>query len=219
MTLTCVCICVHAHMCVCVYVCISCGMRVCVCAKRTAGSRCEPAQNLFSLSHSLSSVYIYTFIHTHRRIGGGGFRKLAIVTVVERHQTRLHESCHTYGWVMSLMSQDKECIHMTHVMHESWHAAYPHINIYARTYIRTGWRRLIESPKLQIIFHKRATEYRSLLRKMTNQNKGSYESSPPCIISQNQYEIHTKVTFTNKSFLRKDMALFFWRCFSALPQK
>jgi len=45
----------------------------------------------------------------------------------------------------------------------------------------TGWRRLIGSPKLQIIFHKRATKYRSLLRKMTYKDKGSYESSPPCI--------------------------------------
>ena len=46
--------------------------------------------------------------------------------------------------------------------------------------IITGWRRLIGSPKLQIIFHKRATNYRSLLRKMTYKDKGSYESSPPC---------------------------------------
>jgi len=45
----------------------------------------------------------------------------------------------------------------------------------------TGWRRLIGSLKLQIIFHKRATEYRSLLRKMTYEHKGSYESSPPCM--------------------------------------
>jgi len=45
----------------------------------------------------------------------------------------------------------------------------------------TGWRRLIGSPKLQIIFHKRAPKYRSLLRKMTCKDKGSYESSPPCI--------------------------------------
>jgi len=44
----------------------------------------------------------------------------------------------------------------------------------------TGWQRLIGSPKLQIIFHKRATKYRSLLRKMTCKDKGSYESSPPC---------------------------------------
>ena len=45
----------------------------------------------------------------------------------------------------------------------------------------TGWRRLIGSPKLQIIFHKRATKYRSLLRKMIYEDKGSYESSPPCM--------------------------------------
>jgi len=44
----------------------------------------------------------------------------------------------------------------------------------------TGWQRLIGSPELQIIFHKRATKYTSLLRKMTHKDKGSYESSPPC---------------------------------------
>jgi len=44
----------------------------------------------------------------------------------------------------------------------------------------TGWRRLIGSFKLQIIFHKRAIEYRSLLWKMTYKVKGSYDSSPPC---------------------------------------
>ena len=44
----------------------------------------------------------------------------------------------------------------------------------------TGWRRLIGSLKLQIIFHKRATKYGSLLRKMTYIDKGSYESLPPC---------------------------------------
>ena len=36
----------------------------------------------------------------------------------------------------------------------------------------TGWRRLIGSPKMQVIFHKRATKYRSLLRKMTYKDKG-----------------------------------------------
>ena len=41
----------------------------------------------------------------------------------------------------------------------------------------TGWQRLIGSPKLQIIFHKGATRYRSLLRKITYKDKGSYESS------------------------------------------
>jgi len=43
-----------------------------------------------------------------------------------------------------------------------------------------GWRKFIGSPKLQIIFHKRATKYISLLPKMTYKDKGYYESSPPC---------------------------------------
>ena len=43
----------------------------------------------------------------------------------------------------------------------------------------TGWRSLIGSPKLQVIFHKRVTKYRSLLQKMTYKDKRSYESSPP----------------------------------------
>jgi len=44
----------------------------------------------------------------------------------------------------------------------------------------TGWRRLIGSPKLQIIFHKRASKYRLLLRKTTYKDKGSHDSTPPC---------------------------------------
>ena len=54
--------------------------------------------------------------------------------------------------------------------------------------MHTGWRRLIGSPKLQIIFHKRATKYRSLLRKMTHKDKGSYESSPPCMPERTEKE-------------------------------
>ena len=56
-----------------------------------------------------------------------------------------------------------------------------HTRIYIYTHTRTGWRRLIGSPKLQIIFHKWATKYRALLLKMTYKDKGSYESWPPCI--------------------------------------
>ena len=52
---------------------------------------------------------------------------------------------------------------------------------YLWRHVSTGWRGLIGSPKLQIIFHQRATKYRSLLRKMTYKDKGSYQSSPPCI--------------------------------------
>ena len=62
----------------------------------------------------------------------------------------------------------------------------------------TRWRRLIGSPTLQIISHKRATKYRSLLRKITYKDKASYESSSPCS--------HCACTFAQpreKSELRK----------------
>jgi len=55
-----------------------------------------------------------------------------------------------------------------------------HTHIYNVYVYVTGWRRLIGSPKLQIISHKRATQYESLLQKMTYKDNGSYESSPPC---------------------------------------
>ena len=48
----------------------------------------------------------------------------------------------------------------------------------ASTYV---WQRLIGSPKLQIIFQKRATKYRALLRKMTYKDNASYVSSSSCI--------------------------------------
>jgi len=38
----------------------------------------------------------------------------------------------------------------------------------------------IECLKLQVIFRKRATKYRALLRKMTCKDKASYGSWPPC---------------------------------------
>ena len=44
----------------------------------------------------------------------------------------------------------------------------------------TGWRRLIGCLKLQVIFRKRATNYRALLREMTYKDKASYGPSPPC---------------------------------------
>ena len=44
----------------------------------------------------------------------------------------------------------------------------------------TGWRRPIRCLKLQVIFYKRATNYRALLRKMTHKDQAFYGSSPPC---------------------------------------
>jgi len=44
----------------------------------------------------------------------------------------------------------------------------------------TGWRRPIGCLELQVIFRKRATNYRALLRKMTYEDKASHDSTPPC---------------------------------------
>jgi len=44
----------------------------------------------------------------------------------------------------------------------------------------TGWQRPIGCLKLQVIFRKRATNHRALLRKMTYEDKASYDSTPPC---------------------------------------
>ena len=43
----------------------------------------------------------------------------------------------------------------------------------------TGWRRPIECLKLQVIFRKRATNYRALFRKTTYKDMASYGSLPP----------------------------------------
>ena len=45
----------------------------------------------------------------------------------------------------------------------------------------TRWRRPIGRLKLQVIFRKRATKFRALLRKMTSKDKASYGSWSPCI--------------------------------------
>jgi len=44
----------------------------------------------------------------------------------------------------------------------------------------TGWRRLIGCLKLQLIFRKRAINYRALVQKMICKDKASYGSSSPC---------------------------------------
>jgi len=66
----------------------------------------------------------------------------------------------------------------------SWHIRIPMIGDFLKDLLRekdTGWRRSIGCLQLQVIFRKRATDYRAFLRKMTYEDKASYGSSPPCI--------------------------------------
>jgi len=52
----------------------------------------------------------------------------------------------------------------------------------------TGWGRLIGCLKLQVIFRKRATNYRALVRKMTYEDKASCDSTPPCTQQSPHYQ-------------------------------
>jgi len=54
----------------------------------------------------------------------------------------------------------------------------------------TGWQRPIGSLNLQVLLCKRASNDRALLRKMTYEDKASYDSTPPCESPQ-QMQIHT----------------------------
>jgi len=86
---------------------------------------------------------------------------------------------------------------MTHlyVCHAIHMSRIQHTSLSAVTRLNTGWRRLIGSPKLQIIFHKRATKYRLLLQKTTYKDKGSYESSPPCTSRNTHKSVSTSPTW------------------------
>jgi len=57
------------------------------------------------------------------------------------------------------------------------HAAMPH---YHRPYTPKGWWRPIGCLKSQVIFRKRATNCRALLREMTYKDTASYDTTPPC---------------------------------------
>jgi len=85
-------------------------------------------------------------------------------------------------------------------------------------YWGTGWRRLIGSPKLQIIFHQRATKYRSLLWKMTYKDKGSYGSSPPCTLCWRKWGYlfwfawHNQLSIAQMDGLLHSHDSFTWLC-------
>jgi len=55
----------------------------------------------------------------------------------------------------------------------------------------------IECLKLQVIFRKRVTNYRALLRTMTHEDKAPYGSSPPCTKNVRRTQIWYIIGTTN----------------------
>jgi len=81
----------------------------------------------------------------------------------------------------------------------------------------TEWRRPIGSLKSQVIFRKRATNYRALLRKMTYKDNASYDSTPLfitwdvlqcvaiyCSVWRCGLEISVLLSCSNTSYLSAD---------------
>jgi len=62
----------------------------------------------------------------------------------------------------------------------------------------TEWRRLVGYLKLQVIFRKRATNYKALLRKMTNEDKASHDSTSPCMYATGNVCLESCTCFGNK---------------------
>ena len=125
------------------------------------------------------------------------------------HGTHMNESWHAYEWVMGhiwklatwastsiIVVLYEWAMAHTYMRHGIYtYECEPHKWMSHGTYIfecvmshmwmlstwaDTGWRRLIGCLNLHVIFRKRATMYRALLRTMHYQNKASYGSSPPC---------------------------------------
>jgi len=81
------------------------------------------------------------------------------------------------------LQHNRHCNTLQHTATHSNDAPAKIVRIASSHLVHTGWRRRIGSPQLQIIFHKTATKYMSLLRKITYKDNGSYESSPPVLMS------------------------------------
>jgi len=115
--------------------------------------------------------------------------------------THMNESRHTYIWMS----------HVTHIL-ESCHTYINqhHSRLVCNTQHKrnedTGWRRLIGCLKLQVIFRKRATYYRALLRNMTYEDKASYDSTPPCILRVQWYRVAKthRIPYLHRSFSAKE---------------
>jgi len=108
---------------------------------------------------------------------------------------------YTYLWI---------CIHIYIYMH-----VYKYIYIYMYTHellplkqiksweirhraLHTEWQRPLGCPKLQIIFRKRAINYRALLRKMTYEDKASYNSMASSIHKETKRRETKRHTTTTK---------------------
>jgi len=148
----------------------TCSMYVCI--------------NIYICIHTYLYTYINTYIYTY------------IYTVSACH-TSTCSTTHAWVWHASficvhgtfiyvtwlIVSRIHMCGRFCSLWHDSFICETWIIHVWDRPHSQlkyTGWRRPIRCHRWQVIFRKRATNYRALLREMNYKDKASYGSSPPC---------------------------------------
>ena len=106
---------------------------------------------------------------------------------------------------------------LTHMSHMTRLDAHLLLAVWALLWliVYTEWRRPIKYLKLQVIFRKRANNYRAFVRKMTYKDKASCGSSPPCTLfmAHNTYSIYrTCSTYRTYSIYRIQYVVTFVEC-------
>jgi len=90
---------------------------------------------------------------------------------------------------VNLHARESYLRYLQRIRKRGWHTS-SHINSSSTKPLDTGWQRCIGSLKLQVSSRQRAINYKGFMRKVTNEDKASYASSPPCMRSTPATGLH-----------------------------
>ena len=141
-------------------------------------------------------------------------RDVTYSCVTRRHDISICDLTHSYvtrhariwcigtcvTWFARMLHHDTTHSYITWRIH-IWHARIWRIGTCVQW--PTKWQRPIGCLKLQVIFRERDTNYRALLRKMTNEDKASDDSTLPC--TQMSYDDMTRSYVTWRIHTWHDM--------------
>jgi len=129
--------------------------------------------NTHAQTHTHAHTHTHTGTHTHTH------KHTHTHTHTHKHtHTHTHTHTRTHTYTHTLTHTTSFATVASPFLSFELHSATP------PSASRTGWRRLVRCLKVQVIFRKRANNYRALLRKMTYEDKASYDSTPPCSLSR-----------------------------------
>ena len=162
--------------------------------------------NIYVYVHIYVNIYVYIYIYVYINIYtqiNYAYTCISIHIYDYTHtHTHTHKPIHHCTLFLSLYLHSSLTLGTTNFQHKhtfihtntpchtckcvkshTWSSHVPHwVNVQSSHLLMasTERRRPIGFLKLQVIFRKRAMNYRALLRKITYRDKASYGSSPPC---------------------------------------